>query len=103
MEIAKTILDQIKATDRAALMAWGAKSFISIGEDSHEGVAILGGVQFSVNGRKIRGKVIVRLTASDTYTVEVGRVRKMEWKSLCFATDVYCDTLMDTIDGFIEN
>lgn len=102
MEIAKTILEQIKATDRAALMAWGARNFVSMSEGTFEGHGQLGGIMFMVNGLKFRGKVVIRLMASDTYTIETGRIYKGEWKRSRLVDDIYCDNLVDVIDALIE-
>jgi hypothetical protein len=102
MEIAKTIIDQIKATDKMALWAWGSKDFTSISEFKNDRGLYLGGLSFRVNGMKHKGQVRVLLHGSDTYHVEIGKVRLGQWKSLAFIDDVYCDTLMDTIDGLIE-
>lgn len=105
-EIAQTILNQIKATDPAALMAWGVRNCVALPEQKiliqgAEKVQ-LGGVQFNVNGLKFRGKVLVRLMGSDTYTVEIGRIYKGAWKVKEQREDVYCDELMAHIDGLIE-
>lgn len=109
MQIAKTILEQIKFSDRSALMAWGAKQYLALGEEKRGERMQLGGVQFSVNGLKFKGKVLVRLMANDTYVVEIGTIntnpRSKEfgvWKVKAEVKEVYCDTLMQTIDGLIE-
>lgn len=103
LEIANTILDQIRATDRMALWAWGAKDFVALGgSDDKVGEVSLGGIQFKVNGMKHKGTVIVKLMANDTYTVVLGKVWKGEWKLKSSTDDVYCDNLMEVIDGLIE-
>jgi hypothetical protein len=103
LEIANTILDQIRATDRMALWAWGAKDFMALnGSDDKAKEVSLGGVQFKVNGAKHKGTVVVNLMANDTYTVTIGSVRKGEWKVKTITDDVYCDNLMEIIDGLIE-
>ena len=102
--IASTILDQIKATDRAALMAWGTRNPTimpagKVGEDGYQ----RGGVQFKVNGGKLgHGIVKVRLMANDTYMVETGKVRTGQWKPQGKRDGVYADSLMETIDHMIE-
>ena len=119
-QIAETIIGQIRATDRSALMAWGAKKFVALQEERLQfpGNGImeekfqLGGLQFDMNGAKIRGRVLVRLMANDTYTVEVGKVSRTKnkelgcfvptWKSLALIEDVYCDNLMEVIDHTLE-
>ena len=102
--IASTILDQIKATDRAALMAWGTRNPTimpagKVGEDGYQ----RGGVQFKVNGGKLgHGVVKVRLMANDTYMVETGKVRTGQWKPQGKRDGVYADNLMETIDHMVE-
>jgi len=97
-EIAKTIISQIQYADRSALMAWGAKKF----------VVQTNGVMFQVNGLKFKGHVIVTLTPADTYTVELGKMnlrrnaKNPGWNTVAKIEDVYCDNLMEIIDGAIE-
>lgn len=102
LEIANIILDQIRTADRSALMAWGSNKFIALNEEKIGDKFSLGGVKFNVKGLKYTGTVIVRLMANDTYTVEIGRPYKLEFKTKAKVDDVYCDTLMDTIDALIE-
>jgi hypothetical protein len=49
MEIARTILGQIKYGDKWALMAYGATNFIELQETKD----FKGGVKFKVNGLKL--------------------------------------------------
>ena len=107
--IAQTILDQIKATDRAALMAWGAKNLVALEEKKIEEKVQVGGLQMDVSGLKFKGKVIVRLMASDTYTIEIGKVNMRRtsqnfgmWTSAGIIEDIYCEELMSAIDSMIE-
>jgi hypothetical protein len=65
MEIAQTILEQIKYADRSALMAWGASNFAAIGESKE----FEGGLAFQVNGLTHKGWVKVCLRWVDDYTV----------------------------------
>jgi hypothetical protein len=108
-QIAETILEQIKATDRAALMAWGAKNLCALETKQIADQVQLGGLRMSVNGLKFKGTVIVRLMASDTYTIEIGKVN-MSKKSINFGEwickgkmeEIYCEELMNAIDAMIE-
>ncbi len=103
LEIAQTILSQIRATDPMALWAWGAKDFMALnGSDNGASKACLGGIQFRVSGMKHKGLVLVNLMADDTYTVVIGKTWKGEWKVKSTTDDVYCDNLMTIIDGLIE-
>jgi hypothetical protein len=65
MEIAQTILEQIKYADRSALMAWGATSFCAISETEE----FQGGLSFQVNGLIHQGWVKVCLRWADDYTI----------------------------------
>lgn len=94
MEIARTILEQIKYGDKWALMAYGATNFIALQETKD----FQGGVKFKVNGMKHKGTVMVQLKWIDTYTVTFININGVEVKEV---EDVYCDTLIDVLD-YIE-
>nr|WP_315193470.1 hypothetical protein [uncultured Flavobacterium sp.] len=94
MEIAKTIISQIKYADKWALMAYGSTNFIALPESKE----FQGGLQFKVNGYKHKGIVRIQLKWIDTYTItfvsKKGEIiKKVE--------DVYCDMLVDILD-YIE-
>ena len=95
IQIAKTILNQIKTLDRYALMAWGAKSYVSLPESKSS----QGGVTFKVNGLVFKNWVKIELTWLDVYNVSFinknGEVVKQ-------FDGVYCDMLVDIID-WVEN
>lgn len=102
-EISQTIIDQIKHSDRVALMAWGASKLVMLGEEKIGDRYQIGGLMMNVRGLKHTGKVLVRLMGNDTYMVEIGKVNcKLEWITNAKADGVYCDELMATIDGMIE-
>ncbi|WP_415374220.1 hypothetical protein [Patiriisocius sp. Uisw_017] len=93
-QIARIILNQIKYSDRSALLAWGAKSFCALSETKTRA----GGLSFQVNGLTHKGWVTVELDWLDTYTV-VFTNRKRE---IVKTTEgVYCDMLINVID-YIE-
>lgn len=81
--------------DRYALMAWGAKDFISLPESKN----FQGGVRFKVNGLTFKGWVKVELTWMDVYYVSFINNKCEVVKQF---EDVYCDMLVDIID-WIEN
>jgi hypothetical protein len=91
MEIAKTILEQIKTIDFWALGAYGACNYVNIPQSND----YYGGVVFKVNGFNHKGWVSIRLTFSDLYEinfiVEGGKVIKT-------TEDVYCDQLVNILD-----
>jgi hypothetical protein len=91
MEIAHTILNQIKFADRSALMAWGAKNFLAINESKE----FQGGLSFQVNGITHKGWVKVCLRHVDDYTVIfINKKRETVKTSEC----AYCDMLVPVID-----
>lgn len=107
--IANKILKQI-SYDIPVYWSWGVSEKVmmhagSVEDDKYQ----LGGLIIKVNGKKFKGKVCIRLMASDTYTVELWqdkrrsksnplglpeRIKKLE--------DIYCDELMHKIDQEIE-
>jgi hypothetical protein len=102
LEIANTILDQIRAADRAALMAWGANKFVALSEEKVGENFSLGGIKFNVRGLKYTGTVVVRLMANDTYRIEIGRPYKGQFKTKMVVPEAFCDNLMDVIDHAVE-
>lgn len=105
LEIAKEIQSQIRAFDPFAFMAWGSKNFHALPAQKDGEKYQLGGLQFSVNGAKLKGIVCVKLMACDTYTVDFygGYSSKLKARVLKKSIpDVYCDSLMSIIDQTIE-
>jgi hypothetical protein len=94
MEIAKTILEQIKYGDKWALMAYGSKNFVALSESKE----YQGGLQFQVNGYNHKGIVKVQLKWIDTYTITFINKKGDAVKEV---EDVYCDMLVDVLD-YIE-
>jgi hypothetical protein len=94
MEIARTILEQIKYGDKWALMAYGATNYEALQETKD----FQGGVKFKVNGLKHKGTVMVQLKWIDTYTITFVNNNGVAVKEV---EDVYCDTLVDVLD-YIE-
>jgi hypothetical protein len=90
--IGKTILNQIRTIDRMALMAWGAKDFVTTAE----------GVYFDVRGSKFRGRVVIALDKKrDLYNIEFGQIRKMQWIVKKIMKGVFVEDLVKVIDDFI--
>ncbi len=91
MQIAQTILEQIKCEDRSALMAWGAKNFFAISESEE----FEGGLAFQVNGLKHKGWVKICLRWVDDYTIIfINRNREI----VKTFEGAYCDMLVPVID-----
>lgn len=90
MQIAKTILNQIKALDKMALFAWGAKEFVAMND----------GLKFKTSGMvKWKGYVYVHYNeGTDLYDVEFAQIRKFEWKRRSMVEGVYVEDLVRIID-----
>jgi hypothetical protein len=97
-QIAKTIIEQIRATDRWAMGAWGSREFVILDATNKR----LGGLMFRVSGSKLRGKVQIELSPLDTYNVTTYRFRNHEAHVVSEATDIYDDQLASVVDGMVE-
>ena len=93
MNLAQTILSQIKALDPMALMAWGAKDLMDTGE----------GLKFRTTGMTPwKGYVdIIYKPVPDLYEIQFIRVRKLEPIVDKVVADVYAGDLVNIIDGFV--
>jgi hypothetical protein len=93
MNIAQTILSQIKALDPMALPAWGAKDLINMGD----------GLKFKTSGMTpYKGQVYIKYKAvPDLYEIQFFRLRNMEVKTDKVVEDVYAEDLVQVIDGFV--
>ena len=96
--VAKTIVDQIKAFDVTALMAYGAKDFVALTQDSNR----RGGLMFKVNGLRHKGWVEINLTWADLYQVKTSRIRKGERIYRDERDEVYFDELVTVLDAYVE-
>lgn len=94
MEIARTIIEQIKYSDKWALMAYGSKNFVAMQESKE----FQGGLQFQVNGFHFKGTVRIQLKWIDTYTITFISKKGEVVKEV---EDVYCDMLIEILD-YIE-
>ncbi len=91
IQIAKTIVSQIKALDFWFLGAVGAQKFIALPESKE----FQGGVRFAVNGVKHKGYVQIELRWVDDYTITFMK-RNGEVVKQCEM--VYCDMLVEILD-----
>lgn len=93
MTIAQTILSQIKTLDRMAMMAWGAKELVNMGD----------GLKFKTSGMTPwKGYVYVKYDAGmDLYNIEFFRIRKYEVKVDKQIESVYAEDLVSIIDSFV--
>lgn len=90
MNIAQTILSQIKTQDAWALSAWGAKDFVNTGS----------GLQFKVGGlAEFKGHVLVKYNeGSDLYSLEFFKIRKGIKNTVQSLEEVYAEDLVRLID-----
>jgi hypothetical protein len=91
MEIAQTIINQIKYCDRWALMAWGARDFVALPESK----IFAGGLRIKVTGLTFKGWVTIQLRWLDDYTLKFIN-RKGEVVKI--VEQMYCDQLVEVID-----
>lgn len=93
MNTAQTILSQIRALDFRALMAWGAKDFVNMGD----------GLKFRTSGlTPWKGQVYIKYNyGTDLYEIQFFRVRKAEVKMDKVLEDVYAEDLVRLIDEFV--
>jgi hypothetical protein len=93
MNVAQTILSQIKTLDPMALFAWGAKDLMNMGD----------GLKFKTTGMTpYKGYVYVKYnTGKDLYEVQFFRFRKLEVKMDKVVEDVYAEDLVSVIDNFV--
>lgn len=94
MEIAKTIMQQIKAQDPYVLMAYGAHNFAALSNTNER----LGGLEFKVNGLFLKGWCKIELTFMDTYRVLFINRKREVVKTV---DECYCDQLIQILD-FVE-
>lgn len=89
-EIAQTIISQINALDFWARARWGWKQSLALGPDR-------AGVQFNCT----RGiKIIVVLDPSDTYSIEIGRLKgRFDYNKKAELSDIYAEDLVRIIDA----
>ncbi len=91
MNVATIIRDQIRALDRRAFMAWGAKDFVGMGD----------GLKFKTSGLvKWKGYVYIKYDEGmDLYNVQFARIRNLDWKVDKEVNGVYVEDLVGIIDG----
>jgi hypothetical protein len=88
-EIASTIIEQINRSDRWARARWGVKEALALGPDTR-------GVQFNCTKRI---KIIIKLDADDTYSIEIGRlVGRFDYAKRYEISTVYAGELAIVID-----
>jgi hypothetical protein len=100
--IAQIIVQQINASAATPLFMGcaGAKNLVALKGESiiKPGEGIRGGLMFRATCSP-GAKVIIELTASDTYDVQIGRVRGADYRVIANVEGVYCDQLAEVIAG----
>jgi hypothetical protein len=91
-QIAETLLKQI---GRGTLAMLGAGTLVALDETRTR----RGGLQFSIKGCKRGNKLVIELDPSDTYNVQLYRLRNhgLDCKLIEEVPFVYVDSLHDTI------
>ena len=91
MTVGQIILQQIRALDRRAMMAWGAKDIVLTNN----------GVMFKTSGLvRWKGKVIIEYDAgADLYNVTFGRLRKLDFIVDKKLNGVYAEDMVEIIDA----
>lgn len=89
MQIAQTIVHQIKQLDRMSFFMWGTDQYVSFDN----------GLQFNTKGLvKHKGYVKITLNANDLYDIQIFKIRKFEIKVTIQHTDVFVEDLVDLIN-----
>ena len=86
LAVANTIKDQI---GRQALLMLGATCFVGDAKS----------LRFRIKGSKVGQLIIITLDPSDTYTVEVVKIRGLDYKVAASREGVYFDGLNQTIEA----
>jgi hypothetical protein len=90
-KVGDKIIQQIKALDKNALMAYGARNYVSLKD----------GIQFDVKGSKHKGRIIIRLNSQDLYDIEAGTIRMFNYKVVKQVSDVSVENLVSVLDSII--
>lgn len=93
MNTAQIIVSQIRAIDPMALMAWGARDLVNMGN----------GVKFKTSGMTPwKGWVYIRYNQGrDLYEIDFFRLRKAEVRYDQQIEDVYAEDLVRIIDSVV--
>ena len=91
MEIAKTIVAQIKYGDPYFLMAVGAKNLVCLSETKER----MGGLEFQCNGLALVGWCKVELKYNDTYRLIFVNRKRQVVKTV---DEIFFDQLIEFLD-----
>ena len=94
MSVAVEIREQIRALDRLALLAWGAKEFLDMGD----------GLKFKTSGlTKWKGYVYVKYdVGADLYNVDFFKIRNADIKYTERLVGVFVGDLVRVIDKVVR-
>ena len=90
--VANEIIRQIRALDSHALIAWGAKEFVSS----------VDALRFRVSTPSFKGIVRIILNDDDTYTIEKATIKKLVYTVLDKREGIYVDRLVKEIDSLVD-
>lgn len=93
MNIAQTILSQIKTLDRLALMAWGTKEMMNTGD----------GLKFKTSGLvRWKGYVHIRYdSGQDLYNIDFFKIRNRSLKYTKRVDGVFAEDMVRIIDEVV--
>lgn len=100
-EVGVTILNQIKALDKIALMSWGAKEFVTISDPVFTEKEHGEGIKFKVNGGKFKGYVAILLNAQDLYNIFAYTIRGVDVRLKKTIRNVGVESLISELDNLI--
>lgn len=98
VEIAQVINSQLNLLGLSVRWSWGIHALQAL--PALNGFS--GGLQARVKGMKFKGHIRIWLTGMDDYTIQLGSLRKGEFKVTKTVEGIYCDMLAETIDNLIE-
>jgi len=113
MNYGQEIHRQLKTLGGTTLWCWGVnkfqvlksehfKSVIDKDDKQEYSLDHLGGLLFKVKGHLHSGSVMIRLAGNDTYTVDIGNIRKGIFSSKQQVSNVYVDMMVDVINRMVE-
>ena len=99
--IGQTILRQLNSLDKRALLALGAKEFVTLVDPVLDKKEYGEGIKFKVKGPKHRGYITILLQDDDTYLVAAFTIYKLEVKVKKIVRHVLVSNLITVIDSIV--
>lgn len=102
LEIATLIKNHIPTMD---LLSWAARNYQALPEKIFDnGTTQLGGLQFTVSNNpnmKFKAEIFIKLMGNDTYTLEIGRYSKSQWKPIRTYAGMHREMLVPLINDIL--